>query len=129
MVARKGTAWKGRSDAVKTAVTATSIDAYYNEIRCGREGTQRRHIFEWIRAFKAPVTRQQIQAATGYPINVVTARVNALIQSGALERGVEVYTDEHGQPCNARETVMVKPQTELSFSYELPHSHARAPTP
>ena len=106
---------------MKTAVTATSIEAYYSEVRCGREGSQRRRIFEWVKRYEAPCTRQQIMAATGLPINVVTARVNALIKSGALDRCVEVRVNEYGHGCHARETVMAKPtkpQRELFVTQE-----------
>lgn len=99
---------------MKTAVTGTSIDSFYNEVRCGHEGTQKRVIFDLCRSHKAPMTRQQIRDYTGYEINVVTGRVNALIKSGALERGVEVTTDHNGLPCSSRETVQIAtPQLSL----------------
>jgi len=104
---------------VKTNVTDTSIEAYYSVIRCGREGSQKRQVFNWVRRHAAPCTRQQIVAGTGLAINIVTARVFSLLESGALERGVEVETDEYGNPCRARETVMVK-SPQLSVFDGLP---------
>lgn len=99
---------------MKTAVTATSIDAFYTEVRCGREGSQKRAIFELMRRHGAPMTRQQIKDYSGYEINVVTGRVNALIKSGALQRCGEVETDHNGQPCAAREIVSIAtPQLSL----------------
>lgn len=70
---------------MKTNVRNSSIEAYYDDRRCGRAGSVRRKIFDYVRNCKGNVSRQDIEKALDIKINVVCGRVNELIENGALK--------------------------------------------
>lgn len=88
-----------------------SIDAYYSDERCGRAGSVRRKIFDYMRAFRCPVTRQDLAERLDLKINVVCGRVKQLLDAEAIEvTGNIKATAEHGP----RELLMIKaPQLSL----------------
>lgn len=93
------------------SVHQNSIDAYYDEKKCGREGSVRRKIFNYMREFRCPVTRQDISERLDIKINVVCGRVKELLESEAIEVSGNIEATETSGP---RELLMVKaPQLDL----------------
>ena len=72
-------------------VRDTSIEAYQSIKACGKEGTQKRAIYEWVAGRNRAVSRSEISARMGIPINAVAGRVNSLVKEGALK---EPYQDK-----------------------------------
>jgi Fic family protein len=50
----------------------------------GRSGSQRRKIYELVKAHPNGLTADEIQALTGFPVNSVNPRVNELANDGWL---------------------------------------------
>lgn len=67
-------------NGVKTA----SRLAYREHVISGRAKYQREIVLEFMERHQLPRNRREISLLTGLPINVVTARVNALIENGDL---------------------------------------------
>jgi len=71
-----------------SGVRQTSRDAHKEHVISGKAQSQRNKILEFMRRHQQPRNRREIALLTGFPINVVTGRVNTLIKSGEL---VEEY--------------------------------------
>jgi len=67
-----------------TGPKQASRAAYLDHVKSGRAQSQRMRILEFMERHQLPRNRREIALLTGYPINVVTARVNALIGNGDL---------------------------------------------
>lgn len=79
---------------MKTQVTETSLEAYRTLPLHNRMTTASRI----MRAVETGcITRRQIEARTGIPINAVCGRVNELIAAGRLDRGPEVKDEVTGR--------------------------------
>ena len=65
-------------------VREASRSAYYDQVISGRTKYQREIIMEFMKRHQLPRNRREISLMTGLPINVVTGRVNSLIENGDL---------------------------------------------
>jgi len=61
-----------------------SREAYREHVISGKAQSQRNRILNFMERHQLPRNRREISLLTGFPINVVTARVNALIENGDL---------------------------------------------
>ena len=91
-----------------------SRSSYRSLVIEGKARTQREKIMLFMEQHQLPRNRREISIMTGYPINVVTGRVNALIEDGAL-------IEEHFcvDPVTNRRVGYVEPPTVYK-SYTVP---------
>lgn len=67
-----------------SGVRDTSREAYKKVVISGKAQSQRNRILRFMERHQLPRNRREISVLTGFPINIVTARVNALIKNGDL---------------------------------------------
>jgi len=67
-----------------SGVRETSREAHRKHVISGKAQSQRNVILNFMERHQLPRNRREIALLTGYPINVVTGRVNTLVKSKEL---------------------------------------------
>lgn len=93
-------------------VKNTSVQAFHEQVRSGRDVTQRELIYDYIK-HHPDCTRNMIEKGTGIRISSVTARVNELVSDGKIN-----VTGTRRCPITEREVESLLTQSETQKGWE-----------
>lgn len=97
-----------------THLADTSREAYQSVTASGRVQEVQDKIIAFMKKWRGPLTRQDLEHYLGEPINVICGRVNELLRDGRLLVTGRITQDHNGKPCKSRELLMLP-----SAQYEL----------
>ena len=97
-----------------TRIADTSMEAYGSTKASGRVAEVQDKIIAFMKKWRGPLTRQDLEHYLGEPINVICGRVNELLEEGRLLVNGRTKQDHNGKPCKSRELLMLP-----SAQYEL----------
>lgn len=78
---------------MKTAVTQTSLQSYFDDIKDGKEVTQSQRVLNALNALGGKATINQLSRKTGIYPSTVAARLNKLLKSEEVYKTGETITD------------------------------------
>lgn len=70
-------------------VRETSKKAFFEIVDSGELCDQEKRIIDYVKRFKRPVTRREIEAGTGISISSVCGRVNSLVNKHGVLKELE----------------------------------------
>ena len=83
----------------------TSLDAYFNIVKPNL-GKSEKPIFDALRFLKNAKTNLEIQDYTGFPINVISGRINGLVKKGYVVKAGTKRCSISGNKANTWRTVV-----------------------
>jgi|SRR5579859_1676683 len=97
-----------------TDLAVTSREAYESVKASGRVNEVQDKILAFMKKWRGPLTRQDLEHYLDEPINVICGRVKELLDDGRLQVTGRIKKDHNGRPCKSRELLMLP-----SAQYEL----------
>jgi hypothetical protein len=73
-------------------IRLSSLMAYHDMLDAGIIARQEYKIIEWLYWQKKPVSRNEIERATGIRINAISGRINRMVQDGIVREELETST-------------------------------------
>lgn len=81
---------------MKRGVAGTSVTAYRRASEAGRLRGHRARLLAALRAAQVPLSRRQLSALTGIPVNAVPGAILALLDAGLVRKSGESVDPQTG---------------------------------